>query len=176
MAPVVHSPNKFVASIKGIKGSISNSSEGFIGYYSAQNIRNKIKHPFYVAYHFDKLFKIYLNSELKISVNDALSLIENARAGEAAMNSPDKNAILIQIVDQNEKNKKKILSIMEKWKFYLIEYTFLASIPNSPKWVPVSKEEIKASYKMHYENEIMKEEDDNAKREFANQPPPENRP
>lgn len=68
-AQVVHSPNKFVASIKGIKGSVSNSSDGFISYYSAQNIRNKIKHPFYVAYHFDRIFKIFLNNELKITVN-----------------------------------------------------------------------------------------------------------
>lgn len=36
---------------------------GFIKYYTAANIRFKIKHPYYIGYHFQNIFDIYYNSE-----------------------------------------------------------------------------------------------------------------
>lgn len=71
----IHSPKKFMSVIGGIKGSVSNSAEGFINYYGAQNIRNKIKHPFYIAYHFDKVFSLYLNTESNVPLVETLTTI-----------------------------------------------------------------------------------------------------
>lgn len=63
MVNSLHTPKKFIAPVGGAKGMVANSSEGFLGYYSAQNIRNKIKHPFYICYHFDRVFRIFHNTE-----------------------------------------------------------------------------------------------------------------
>ncbi len=40
---------------------IDYSLNGFVRYYSSANIRNKIKHPFYFAYHFAPLITFYYN-------------------------------------------------------------------------------------------------------------------
>lgn len=40
---------------------INNSLEGFISYFTAPNIRNKVKHPLYLAYKFDQCVKLYYN-------------------------------------------------------------------------------------------------------------------
>jgi len=36
-------------------------SNSLLGIYGAANIRNKIKHPFYLAYHFNNVFSIFYN-------------------------------------------------------------------------------------------------------------------
>lgn len=40
---------------------------------------------------------------------------------------------------------------MEKWKFSSTEYFYLGNAVIDPKWVPITKEEIKAAYKAFYE-------------------------
>jgi hypothetical protein len=84
----LHSPKKFTATIGGVKASIPNSTEGFINYYGAQNIRNKIKHPFYIAYHFDRVFKLYSNSELNTPLPNILTIIESSRLLEGTTKNP----------------------------------------------------------------------------------------
>jgi len=68
-----------VSIIGGAKGLISNSSEGFINYYGAQNIRNKIKHPFYIAFHFDKIFKLYFNQYIDIDLPQTIACIDPSK-------------------------------------------------------------------------------------------------
>lgn len=48
--------NKFVKMI-----NIENSIIGFINYFTALNIRNKIKHPIFLALRFSSLIKIFVD-------------------------------------------------------------------------------------------------------------------
>lgn len=73
------SPKKFFTSIGSRKGSQFNSPEGFLNYYGAQNIRNKIKHYFYLGLHFDKIFSIYRNSMTEMSLEEILETINASK-------------------------------------------------------------------------------------------------
>lgn len=44
-------------------GVIGNTLEGLISYYTAANIRNKIKHPFFLALRFSECCSLYYNRE-----------------------------------------------------------------------------------------------------------------
>lgn len=66
------SPKKFLLPVGGVKGSVQNTSDAFLRYYTAPSIRGKIKHPIYISYHFDKIFKAYLNTELNLTLAEAL--------------------------------------------------------------------------------------------------------
>ena len=44
-------------------GIITNNLEGLISYYTAANIRNKIKHPFFIALRFSECCSLYYNKE-----------------------------------------------------------------------------------------------------------------
>ena len=82
---------KFFTAVGGIKGIIQNNSDSFIKYYTAQSIRGKIKHPLYVAYHFDKVFEIYFNTEHQTSVSEALEEFNRVKDSNASNSSDSKN-------------------------------------------------------------------------------------
>lgn len=42
---------------------ITNSLDGLISYYTAANIRNKVKHPFFIAIRFSECCSLYYNKE-----------------------------------------------------------------------------------------------------------------
>ena len=44
-------------------GVIGNNLEGLISYYTAANIRNKIKHPFFISIRFSDCCSLYFNSD-----------------------------------------------------------------------------------------------------------------
>ena len=44
-------------------GIITNNLEGLISYYTAANIRNKIKHPFFISIRFSQCCSLYYNKE-----------------------------------------------------------------------------------------------------------------
>ena len=48
---------------------------GFIKYYTAANIRFKIKHPYYIGYHFSNVFDVYYNSDEASDPATVLDLI-----------------------------------------------------------------------------------------------------
>lgn len=53
---------------------------GFIKYYTAANIRFKIKHPYYIGYHFHDVFDVYYNSDEAKDPAEVLEIIyENER-------------------------------------------------------------------------------------------------
>lgn len=47
---------------KNEEEEITNDSDGFINYFSAPNIRNKIKNPIFLAYRFSNFISLYYNS------------------------------------------------------------------------------------------------------------------
>ena len=94
---------------------MANSSDGFLNYYSAQNIRNKIKHPFYICYHFEKVFQIYRNSQIEgIDLVLGLECIIDSNQRRADKNQ---SIFLIIILENDDKLRKKIRSMLEKWRF-----------------------------------------------------------
>lgn len=48
---------------------------GFIKYYTAANIRFKLKHPYYIGYHFFSVFDVYYNSDIAKDPVNVLELI-----------------------------------------------------------------------------------------------------
>lgn len=54
--------------------AISNSIDGFVSYFSAANIRNKIKNPIFLAIKFFNCLTLYYNEEM-ISPNQPLTKI-----------------------------------------------------------------------------------------------------
>ena len=50
----------------GMEEEIENSSSGLAHYFSAPNIRNKVKHPLFLAIKFSNVVKIYYNSNNQI--------------------------------------------------------------------------------------------------------------
>ena len=106
-------PKNFSTPIGGSKGIVPNSSESFIKYYCAQNIRNKIKHPFYICYHFDQVFTIYHNSTAEGT--DLVLSLEFIKSANPLPNNV-KSLFMIVVLETEEKLRKKILQILEKWK------------------------------------------------------------
>ena len=43
---------------------ITNSLEGLINYFSAPNIRHKVKHPLFLCYKFSSCIKLFINSNV----------------------------------------------------------------------------------------------------------------
>ena len=102
-------PKKFTSPVGGSKGSVPNSSEGFLSYYGAQNIRNKIKHPFYICYHFDKVFTIYQNTA--VEGTDLVLSLEFIKSS-GPLPGKEKNLFLLVILETNDKLRKKIISML----------------------------------------------------------------
>lgn len=47
---------------KNEEEEITNDSDGFVNYFSAPNIRNKIKNPIFLAYRFSNFISLYYNT------------------------------------------------------------------------------------------------------------------
>jgi hypothetical protein len=48
---------------ESIHVEISNDISGFTNYFTAPNIRNKVKHPIFLAYKFSNCVSLYYNSD-----------------------------------------------------------------------------------------------------------------
>lgn len=154
----LHCPKKFIAPIGGSKNAYPNSSDGFLEYFGAPNIRNKIKHPFYISYHFDKVFVLYRNTSV-----EGVGLIEALECINSPVKQPaDTVLFTLVIMETEEKLRKRIISMLEKWKFASLEF----SHPDNKiteKWEIVPKDDLRNSYRLYYENEITKESEKAAK-------------
>lgn len=108
---------------------ISKDADGFMNYFSAPNIRNKIKHPLFLAIRFPECVKIYYNTRIfkfenneefieklqdllcqdKNKTNKKVLALERT---EEESNLGKKIIVLITGVD-DEAKKKRILEIMD---------------------------------------------------------------
>ncbi|CAD8059561.1 unnamed protein product [Paramecium sonneborni] len=70
---------------------VDNSITGFINYFTASNIRNKIKHPIFLALRFSSLIKIFVDQQLFYQQTNIVGLIQNH---------------LNNIINKEEKQKK----------------------------------------------------------------------
>lgn len=63
------------------------------------------------------------------------------------------------ILETDEKLRKKIISMMEKWRFNFIDYGHPDNTI-SPKWAQVTREDLKTAYRFFYENESIRDDDE----------------
>lgn len=48
---------------ENVSAEISSDIQGFTNYFTAPNIRNKVKHPVFLAYKFNKCVSIFYNQD-----------------------------------------------------------------------------------------------------------------
>ena len=85
--------------------SIDNTIEGLSNFFSAPNIRHKVKHPLFLAIKFSSCVKIYFNTNI-IPCNNVISLIFSYIPSEMEEeNSP----VFCKI-----KNNEKFVEVMQK--------------------------------------------------------------
>lgn len=86
-----------------------------MSFYGAANIRNKVKHPFYLAYHFNNIFTLYYNKMECKNPYDSLKKI--------AMDKKLNAKILMIVVRADSSMRKKIFLLFENWRFNFVTVT-----------------------------------------------------
>ncbi|CAD8137371.1 unnamed protein product [Paramecium octaurelia] len=118
-------------SVKMIK--IENSIEGFINYFTAPNIRNKIKHPIFLALRFSSLIKLFVDQQIfyqqtnivtsiQIHLNNIINKVESQK----------KIKLLIQTQSENNVLQKKAMELIQQLENGCYEiYTQSCYLPNN---------------------------------------------
>jgi len=104
---------------------IGNSLKGFIDYYTAPNIRNKIKHPFFIALKFSNCIQLHFNRNYFQSEKNAENFKE-----------------ILSFLQQYNENLSKIYAKKKKTKIFLknaVENTYLAIVIKNPNNLAFSK-------------------------------------
>ena len=104
---------------------ISNSLKGFINYYTAPNIRNKIKHPFFIALKFSSCVTLYYNKNFFNKGSNFDNIKE-----------------ILSFLQQYNENLSKIYAKKKKTKIFLnktSENAYLAIHIKNPNQIIFSK-------------------------------------
>ncbi|CAD8056269.1 unnamed protein product [Paramecium sonneborni] len=136
---------------------VDNTIQGLINYFTAPNIRHKIKHPLFLAIKFDKCVKLYLNQQnfVKNSKDVVLKVQSILMKSNQERQDTDKGmALLFQIDQTNELEFKKVYEITQIFEndIFML-YTKQDQIPES--YIPVEDiSRMKYYYKQLYPNLI----------------------
>ncbi|CAD8144704.1 unnamed protein product [Paramecium octaurelia] len=120
--------NKILKIIK-----IENSIIGFINYFTASNIRNKIKHPIFLALRFSSLIKLFVDQEMLDSQTSIVTSIQNHLNNIIKkLEHQKKIKILISLSDGDYVTQKKALELIQQLENSCYEiYTQKCYLPNN---------------------------------------------
>ncbi|CAK58567.1 unnamed protein product (macronuclear) [Paramecium tetraurelia] len=95
---------------------VDNTIQGLINYFTAQNIRHKIKHPLFLALKFEKCVKLYLKKDLFVkNSKDAILRVQSIlmQSSQERRDSNKEMALLFQVDQTNEQEFKKVYEISQ---------------------------------------------------------------
>ncbi|CAK58402.1 unnamed protein product (macronuclear) [Paramecium tetraurelia] len=120
--------NKILKIIK-----IENSIIGFINYFTASNIRNKIKHPIFLALRFSSLIKLFVDQEMLDSSTNIVTQIQNHLNNIInKLEHQKKIKILISLSNGDYFMQKKALELIQQLENSCYEiYTQKCYLPNT---------------------------------------------
>ncbi|CAD8141509.1 unnamed protein product [Paramecium pentaurelia] len=136
---------------------VDNTIQGLINYFTAPNIRHKIKHPLFLAIKFDKCVKLYLKRQnLVKNSKDIILKVQSIlmKSNQERQYSDKGMALLFQIDQTNELEFKKVYEITQIFEndIFML-YTKQDQIPDD--YIPIEEtSRLKYYYKQLYPNLI----------------------
>ncbi|CAD8144599.1 unnamed protein product [Paramecium pentaurelia] len=128
---------------------IENSITGFINYFTASNIRNKIKHPIFLALRFSSLVKLFVDQQMFYSSNNIVTQIQNHLNNIVnKLENQKKIKILISINIEDYTIQKKAFELIQSLENTCYEiYTQKCYLPNNIREI----EDLKQLYLQYQE-------------------------
>ncbi|CAD8137055.1 unnamed protein product [Paramecium octaurelia] len=136
---------------------VDNTIQGLINYFTAPNIRHKIKHPLFLAIKFDKCVKLYLKKQnLAKNSKDIILKVQSIlmKSNQERQYQDKGMALLFQIDQTNELEFKKVYEITQIFEndIFML-YTKQNQIPQD--YTPIEEtQRLKYYYKQLYPNLI----------------------
>ncbi|CAD8114922.1 unnamed protein product [Paramecium sonneborni] len=112
---------------------IDNSLQGFVNYYTSANIRNKIKHPLFMAMKFPKCIRLFINSNfIKKQESILMQVLSHLNQVKQQLSQSKEIKLLVKIENSNQKILKKALDIIKQLEnnYYEI-YTERTNFPSN---------------------------------------------
>ncbi|CAD8144371.1 unnamed protein product [Paramecium octaurelia] len=136
---------------------VDNTIQGLMNYFTAPNIRHKIRHPLFLAIKFEKCVKLYLKKELFVkNCKDAILRVQSIlmKSSQERRDSHKEMALLFQVDQTNEQEFKKVYEISQIFENDIF-MLFLKEDQIPQGYIPIEDiSRIKYHYKQVYPNLI----------------------